>query len=70
MKKDPSTNVHASEDFFLTIVEGHVLCAAMDAFGMSSLMSHEANLPHCSMYTRRGTIRPSTSRHRTAPSEC
>ena len=37
MRKDPSDNVNSSEDFILTVVEGHILAAVMEAFGMSSL---------------------------------
>lgn len=34
--KEPSQNVTACEDFFLLIVEAHILSAAMTVFGMSS----------------------------------
>ena len=35
--KDPTSNMSACEDFFLHIVEAHILSAIMTAFGMSSL---------------------------------
>ncbi len=35
--KDSSKGVTACEDFFLIVVEAHILVAAMQVFGMSSL---------------------------------
>lgn len=35
--KDPSKDVNASEDFILTVVEGHILSAVMQVFEMTSL---------------------------------
>ncbi len=37
VKKDPSDNANACEDFFLTVTEGHILAAAMEVFEMTSL---------------------------------
>ena len=37
---DPSHNVDASEDFFLTIVEAYILNAATDLYQMKSLSDH------------------------------
>ena len=37
IKKDPSDDVNASEDFFTTVVHGHILAAAMEVFKMDSL---------------------------------
>ncbi len=37
MRKDPSDDVNACEDFFLNATEGHILAAAMQVFAMSSL---------------------------------
>ena len=37
--RDPSSNVSASEDFFLTVVEVHILSACMTAFEMTSVNS-------------------------------
>ena len=35
--KDPSKSVTPYEEFFLLVVETHILAAAMELFGMSSL---------------------------------
>lgn len=43
MVKDPSKGVTACEDFFLLVVEAHILVAAMQVFGMSSLDSTPSN---------------------------
>ena len=37
VRVDPSDDVNSSEDFLLTVVEGHILAAAMEIFGMSSI---------------------------------
>ncbi len=37
VKKDPSDNMTACEDFFLLVVEAHILTAAMTVFGMRSV---------------------------------
>ena len=37
VKKDPSDDVNASEDFFTAILDGHILSAAMEVFKMDSL---------------------------------
>lgn len=37
IKKDPTSDVAASEDFFLLVVEAHIVSAAMTLFGMASL---------------------------------
>ena len=37
VRKDPSDDVNACEDFFMTVTEGHILAAVMQEFGMSSL---------------------------------
>ena len=37
VRKDLSQDVHASQDIFMTVVESHILCAAMDVFQMSTL---------------------------------
>ena len=37
MRVDPSDDVNSSEDFLLTVVEGHILAAAMEVFGMTSI---------------------------------
>ncbi len=38
VKKDPADNVNASEDFFLTVTEGHIHAAAMQVFGMHDIV--------------------------------
>lgn len=40
--KDPSSNVSACEDFFLTTVHAHVLSACMTVFGMKSVKDRPA----------------------------
>ena len=35
--KDPTKNYTANEEFFTLVTEGHILCAAMEVFGMRSL---------------------------------
>ena len=37
VRKDPTDNVNACEDFFLIVTEGHILAATMQVFGMTSL---------------------------------
>ncbi len=37
MVKDPTDNVSACEDFFLHVVEMHILSACMTVFGMTSV---------------------------------
>ena len=34
---DPTKNYTANEEFFTLVTEGHILCAAMEVFGMRSL---------------------------------
>ena len=37
VKKDPSDDVNASEDFLRAVVHGHIIAAAMEVFQMDSL---------------------------------
>ena len=37
MVSDPTRDVTACEEFFLLVVEAHILYAAMDTFGMTSI---------------------------------
>ena len=34
---DPSKNVDACEDFIESVLHAHILCAAMESFGMTSI---------------------------------
>lgn len=39
IRKDPSSDVNASDDFFRTVTEGHIVSAAMEVFDMTSMDS-------------------------------
>ena len=47
VRKDPSDDVNACEDFFMTVTEGHILAAVMQEFQMSSL----EDTPSCSIFS-------------------
>ena len=40
VRKHPEADVHSCEDFLLTVIESHILSAAMTIYGMESLDDH------------------------------
>lgn len=46
VRKDPTDDVNACEDFFMTVTEGHILAVVMEEFGMSSL----EDTPSCTIF--------------------
>ena len=51
MRKEPTNDVNAAEDFFQTVTEGHIIAAALEAFGMASIddVPHTAALTEASL---------------------
>ena len=44
VKKKPKSDFNACEDFFTTVTEAHILAAAMNFFGMSSLIDEPSSI--------------------------